>query len=418
TIWSLVATSSIFLLLVFLFNEPIGQLLGYEHAATYIIWFAFILVADSLSAIPFCLLREQNKAFRFALLKTLNIAVNIGLNLFFILYCPAHLEANPDSWIASIYDPSLGIAYIFIANLLASLFTFFCLFPEWKQLRFRFSSTLWKDMMAYALPVMVWGMAGIVNGTFDRILLRYLLPDPAVALSQLGIYGACYKLSIIMTLFVQAFRFAAEPFFFKQAEAKDAKETYAQVMKYFVITCAFIYLVCVLFLDWIMYFVGSDYREGASVVPVLLMANLFLGIFYNLSVWYKVSDRTKIGMYISLIGAALTIGLNFLLIPYFGYHGAAWTAFLCYFLISVISYIWGQKYYRIPYSLKRIAFYIGLVLIIGGIKNFIPLQQPWFILLYALVGISVFVLVILKKEPDLKHLVLKIVKKNDRSKSS
>ena len=177
---------------------------------------------------------------------------------------------------------------------------------------------------------------------------------------QLGIYGACYKLSIIMTLFVQAFRFAAEPFFFKQMDSGDAQATYAKVMKYFVITCAFIYLVCVLFLDQLMYFVGADYRQGADVVPILLMANLFLGVFFNLSVWYKVSDKTRIGMYISLIGAAITIGMNFLLIPVFGYHGAAWTALSCYVALSVVSYFWGQKCYPVPYPVKRILLYLAV----------------------------------------------------------
>lgn len=404
SVWSIAATTAVFLSLVIGFHSQIGQKMGYPDAGQYIIWFGIILSADVLSSIPFCLLREQNKAIRFALLKSLNITINIFLNLFFILYCPARLQANPESWLKLIYNPDMGVGYIFISNLISSLFIFICLIPEWKQIRFIFSFKIWKEMMVYTLPVMVWGMAGIINGTLDRILLKYLNPDPVTAMSQLGIYGACYKLSIIMTLFVQAFRFAAEPFFFKQMDSGEARETYAKVMKYFVITCTFIYLVCVLFLDQIMYFVGADYRQGADVVPVLLMANLFLGIFFNLSVWYKVSDKTHIGMYISLIGATITIGMNFLLIPVFGYHGAAWTALTCYVALSVISYFWGQKCYPVPYPVKRILLYLAVSVIIGLPALFISFVSVWMKAAYGLTGLVVFGIFIVRKEPELPAL--------------
>lgn len=405
SVWSIAATTAVFLSLVVAFHKSIGVRMGYPDAGLYIIWFGIILSADVLSAIPFCLLREQNKAMRFAVLKSLNIAVNIFLNLFFILYCPARLAANPDTWLHCIYNPDMGVGYIFISNLIASLFTFVCLIPEWRQLRFTFKPALWKEMMIYTLPVMVWGMAGIINGTFDRVLLKYLNPDPATAMSQLGIYGACYKLSIIMTLFVQAFRFAAEPFFFKQMDSENAPATYAKVMKFFVITCAFIYLTCVLFLDQIMYFVGAGYREGADVVPVLLMANLFLGVFFNLSVWYKVSDKTRIGMYISLIGAAITIGMNFMLIPVFGYHGAAWTAFTCYFCLSLVSYIWGQKCYPVPYPVKRISVYLALAVGIGLAGKWIDFGTAWHKALYGLAGLMLFSAIIFKTEPEIPFLL-------------
>ncbi len=410
SVWSIAATTAVFLSLVVGFHNQIGLKMGYPEAGQYITWFGIILSADVLAAVPFCLLREQNKAMRFALLKSLNIAVNIFLNLFFILYCPARLQAHPDSWLQYIYNPDMGVGYIFISNLIASLFTFVCLAPEWKQLRFTFSGRIWREMMVYTLPVMVWGMAGIINGTFDRILLKYLNPDPATAMSQLGIYGACYKLSIIMTLFVQAFRFAAEPFFFKQMDSGDAQATYAKVMKYFVITCAFIYLVCVLFLDQLMYFVGADYRQGADVVPILLMANLFLGVFFNLSVWYKVSDKTHIGMYISLIGAAITIGMNFLLIPVFGYHGAAWTALSCYVALSVVSYFWGQKCYPVPYPVRRILLYLAVAVAIGLPGLFLPFGSNWLKLAYGLAGLLVFGVLVLKKEPELPALAKGIFK--------
>lgn len=410
-LWSLFFTSSVFFLAAFLLKDRIGAALGYPHAADYVLWFALILVADVMAALPFCLLREQNKAFRFACLKTVNIAVNIGLNLFFILFCPAWLEAHPASWLRHIYATDMGVGYIFISNLIASVVTIVLLWPEWRQLRFRFDRRLWRSMMGYALPIMIWGLAGIVDSTFDRLLIRYLTPDTRYALAQVGIYGACYKLSIIMTLFVQAFRFAAEPFFFKQAAQADAKDTYASVMKYFVITCTLIYMVCVLFLDQILYFIGADYREGRGVVPVLLMAQLFLGIFYNLSVWYKVMDRTRVGMYISLMGAGLNLGLNLLLIPRFGYTGAAWTALISYVAMTLISYIWGQKCYKVPYKVMSIGAYIAVAVILGLIGDRLPFAHEWQSVGFAFLCLGVFTAYVLYREPDLRKICLKILKR-------
>jgi O-antigen/teichoic acid export membrane protein len=232
-------------------------------------------------------------------------------------------------------------------------------------------------MMIYTLPVMVWGMAGIIDSTFDKALFRSLIPDEASAMHQLGIYGACAKLAVIMNLCVQAFRYAAEPYFFKKSKQKDAREIYARVMDYFVMACCVIFLGCSLFLNELMLLVGRSYREGASVVPILLMANLFLGIFYNLSIWYKVTDKTRIGAVIAVIGSALSIGLNVLLIPLFGYNGAAWAALACYFAITVISYFAGQKHYPIKYPLRRIFIYLGLAVALYALKVLLPEQGLW-----------------------------------------
>lgn len=402
SVWSIAATTSLFLCLALLFRDDIGMRMGYDHAGRYIAWFAVILSCDVMASIPFCLLREQNKAGRFALLKSLNICVNIFFNLFFIVFCPKWIAAHPDSWLTWIYQPDMGVGYIFISNLIASLFTFVCLLPQWRYLRLTFSTKMWREMMLYTLPVMIWGLAGIINGTLDRILLKYLTPDPSTAMEQLGIYGACYKLSIVMTLFVQAFRYAAEPFFFKQMDSGEAPATYAKVMRYFVIACTFIYLVCVLFLDQLMYFIGADYREGADIVPILLMANLFLGVFFNLSVWYKISDKTYVGMYVSLIGAAVTIGMNCLLIPHFGYHGAAWTVLACYVVLSVISYLWGQRCYPVPYPVKRIFLYLLSAVVLCLPSLWIHWPNRALKLLYGGVICIGFILVALKAEPELR----------------
>ena len=249
--------------------------------------------------------------------------------------------------------------------------------PELKRLRFTFDTKLWRSMMIYTLPVMVWGLAGIIDSTFDKVLFRSLISDESNAIYQLGIYGACAKLAVIMNLCVQAFRYAAEPYFFKKSKDSDAQETYARVMDYFVMACCAVFLGCSLFLNELMFLVGRSYREGADIVPVLLMANLFLGIFYNLSVWYKITDKTRIGAVIAVIGSALSIGLNVLLIPLFGYHGAAWAAFVCYFAIAAISYFVGQKHYPVKYPWHRIFGYLGLAVMLYAVKMLLPVQSLW-----------------------------------------
>ena len=217
-------------------------------------------------------------------------------------------------------------------------------------------------MLAYGWPLLIFGMAGIVNETFDRIILKHLITDKSAAMVQLGIYGACYKVSILMTLFIQTYRYAAEPFFFDQAAKKDARKTYATTMHYFIIICLFIFLAIMMYIDYVMHFVGKSYREGVQVVPVLLLANMCLGIFYNLSVWFKLTDKTKTGALISIAGAMVTVVLNFLLIPLMGYMGAAWATLACYAFMMLLSYVVGQKYYHIDYNLKSALKYLATAL--------------------------------------------------------
>jgi O-antigen/teichoic acid export membrane protein len=368
---------------VLLLREPIAAFFKYPDADEFVIWFALILFADVISSLPFCLLRQENRAFRFAFLRTINIALNIGLNLIFILLLPRVVDGFlPD------------VKYIFLSNLIASGVTLLLLAPELKRLRFIFDAKLWRSMMVYTLPVMVWGMAGIIDSTFDKVLFRSLIPDESNAMHQLGVYGACAKLAVIMNLCVQAFRYAAEPYFFKKSQQKDARETYARVMDYFVMACCVIFLGCSLFLNELMLLVGRSYREGADVVPVLLMANLFLGIFYNLSIWYKVTDKTRIGAVIAVIGSALSIGLNVLLIPVFGYYGAAWAALACYFVIMAISYFMGQKHYPIKYPLLRIFGYLGLAVGLYALKVLLPVEGLWCGIAVSAVLFAVYLVVV------------------------
>ncbi len=359
---SLFVTSTLFILFASLFSANISEAIKFTGHPEYVVWFAIIIGTDAFAAISFAKLREKGKAKRFATIKTINIALNIGLNLFFILFCK-HIHDSPDSslklFIDSIYNPKTGIGYIFISNLIASLITLLLLLPEIIGVHYVFDSALWKTMMRYSLPLLIAGLAGMVNETLDRILLSHLLPAKT-AMIQTGIYGACYKISIIMTIFVQTFRFAAEPFFFNHSKEKDAKKTYSQVMNYFVIICSLIFLGTMMNMEWIQYFVGEKYRPGLPVVPILLLANMFLGIFFNQSIWYKLTGQTHYGAFLTIFGAIITIVLNLYWIPRIGYMGSAWATLICYASMMIASYFLGNKHYHVNYDLKRLWGYIGL----------------------------------------------------------
>ena len=358
---SLVSSTFIFLVIVIGFSSPIANAMGYPGNREYIVWFAFILGFDALCAIPFARLRQQGKAALFALIKSLNIITNIGLNLFFILLCPYLLDVyGPGTFVDYIYHPEIGVGYIFISNLVASSLSFLLLTPAIRKIRLQFEPGLWKQMITYAWPLLILGLAGIVNETFDRILLKHLLPPESDPMAQLGIYGACYKISILMTLFIQTYKYAAEPFFFEQMKNQDSRRMYAKVMNYFVAVCAFIFLIIMLFIDYVILMVGEEFRQGAAVIPILLMANLFLGVFYNLSIWFKLTGKTLYGAMISVFGMIITLVLNFVLIPRIGYLGAAWATFFCYGSMMIVSYLAGRHYYPVPYNLLRIIAYILL----------------------------------------------------------
>lgn len=366
-LFSLMVSTTLFLLITFLSLSPICSAMQYSNHKTYIALFLIILALDALRAIPYALLRRENMAKRFAFIKTVDIFSNILFNLFFIALCPI-LYDKGFYIITSWFNPNDLVLYIFISNCLASFISFILLIPQFSQFRFNIDFKVLKRMLVYGFPVMIGGLAGMVNETFDRIALKHLVTIPdnitdtakiaEYKMSQIGIYGACYKLSIVISLFIQAFKFAAEPFFFSKMKQQDAKKSYSEVMTAFVIFLCFIFLVVMGYIDLFQYFMGKDYRIGIMVVPILLMANIFLGIYYNLSIWYKVSDKTKYGAYIALIGAAITLIGNYFLVPILGYKGAAWTTLICYFVISLLCYLIGQKFYPVAYKVKRIAFYI------------------------------------------------------------
>ena len=380
---SIIFSSVVFAGLIIFFSENLSGIIGSSHEGLvgpdpdrpfYISLFAGILAFDAITAVPFAKLRQENRAKKFAFVRLSNIAINIILNLFFLIVCPAILKHNPSSWITIFYKADFGVGYVFISNLIASLLTFILLAPDIFKMEWKFDKALWKTMMIYSLPLMIAGLAGMINETFDRVLIPILIENKSEAMSQLGIYGACYKLSILMTLFIQTFRYAAEPFFFSHSTKENPQKTYADVMNYFVIVCAFIFLGIMLFMGIIQTFIGEKFRSGIGVVPILLMANLCLGVFYNLSIWYKLTGKTKWGAWLAIFGAVITLIFNFALIPTMGYMGAAWTTLLCYAAMMILSYVVGQKIYPVPYNLKSFFYFIGLSLGLWLLGRFIDIN--------------------------------------------
>jgi len=384
---SLLITSGSFIFLAGIFSGSIAGWIDYPGQAKYVTWFAWILGLDAIVAIPFARLRSQNKAVKFATFRMINILTNIGLTLFFLVLCPYVWKnhGSLQSLLGLVYRPDWGIEYVFIANLAASIITLVLLLPMIINMRWKMHSELWKRMLVYAFPLLFAGLAGMVNETFDRLLLRYLLPlSKDLSEAQVGIYSACYKISILITLFVQAYRFAAEPFFFAHAKEKDSRVMYARIMDYFIIAISAVFLVTMLFLDDIFIrLIGKDFREGKAVIPVLMFANIFLGVYYNLSIWYKLTGKTIWGAWLSLSGALITLALNFYWIPLspdhliHGYVGSAWATFICYGSMMILAYLLGRKYYPIPYNLKKFFGYLVFALLIYIISSNIHISQAF-----------------------------------------
>ncbi len=352
--------SVLFLLIGSIWYPEMASLLDRSDHNSYLLLVILILGVDTLSTIPFALLRAEERPMRYGLIKTVNVLSNITFNLFFFLGCPWLIKHGiADSFISAIYDPEWLVGYAFLAGLFSSLISLMMLFPQILTMRFEFDVALWKKMMLFAWPIAIGGLAYVTNELSDRLFLSYLLPKE-IADAQLGIYAAVYKLAILMNIIIQGYRFGAEPFFFKMADQKDAKKQYAWMMKVLVIVLSFTFLIIAQFVDLLKkpFLQKEEYFAGTEVVPILLLAILFSGIYYNLSVWYKVTDRTKFGAYFSIIGALVTVGINWYYIPVYGYIASAWATLACYFIMLVMSYLFSRKFYIIPYDYKRILTYI------------------------------------------------------------
>ena len=362
---SLISTSLAFWLFAITFNKNIAELLSFEDHPEYIMYLVWVLVFDAITVIPFSRLRYLNKAFTFAVIKLTNIGIYIGLNLLFLVLIPQLIKQGVSfgEYTEFLSTPKLSV--IFVSNLVASAITVVMIIPTFKGIEWNFDKVLWKKMLSYGWPILIAGTAGIINESMDKVFLSEMLPAD-IAKGEVGIYGANYKISIFMTLFIQAFRMGVEPFFFAKAKDKDAKETYAFVMNFFVAIMAIIFLFIMVNLDLFKHFIRNEEMwVGLDVVPILLLANLSLGIYLSLSVWYKVNDKTKYGAVFSIFGALITVALNIWLIPTMSYFGSAWATLAAYVSMMLMSYIIGQRHYNIPYNVKKIFLYLGMSIFLG-----------------------------------------------------
>lgn len=375
---SLAVSSSVFMVLVLVFLGPVSDVLHCPDNPSFAWLMGATVALDAFTAIPFAYLRYSNKALRFAALKLLNIGVNIVLNIFFILICP-WLYSQAPATVDWFYNPGYGIGYIFLSNFVASALTLLTLVPELRGFPWRFDGALWRRMLAYSAPLLVLGVAGIMNQTVDKILLPYLVADKVTAMQQLGIYGANYKIAIVMVMFIQAFRFAYEPFIFSQNRNKgsDKLAVYAMAMKWFVIFAMVIFLFVMFYLDFLRYFISPRYFSGLKVVPLIMIAEFFFGVFFNLSLWYKLTDCTRWGMWFSLMGLAITLVLNIVLVPRIGYMGCAWAAVGCYGTMMLVSYFVGRVKYPIDYGVGRLFFYFVTAIALYLLSALLTVPSQW-----------------------------------------
>lgn len=404
---SILITTALLTLALMFSTRSIAGFLEIPDNPEWVSWIIYIVALDTLTVLPFAKLRNQGRPIKYASIKIINILINIGLVVFFLVVCKNAYAKEPDSFFAFLYDPKIGLGYVIIANLVASAVTLLLLAKEFLQFRFVINLSFWKELMSYSWPLIIVGFGGMVNEMIDRFMILKLYPGTTEqAYSQSGIYSANYKLAILIVLFIQAFRLGAEPFFFKHSTDQNARKTYARVMKFFVLTCCFCFLGVVLFLDIWKYFMGTthpEYYTGLKVVPLLMVAKIFLGIYYNLSVWYKLTNRNLTGAWITLGGAAITVLFNWLFIPVWGYTACAIATVLCYGFMMVASYFLGQKYYPIPYAWKKLLAYIAICLLLFGIHAAVRSfsTSVWLNLgvgVFLLLSFAVFVLLVEKKE--------------------
>ena len=387
---SIVVSTIILTIVFYLCKDALASTFKIDKHPEYIVWMLGILFFDSLAVLPFCKMRHEGRPRRFAGIKLINIIVNTVVVMYYTWLCPRIAASNPQSIFLAGYNTSIQVGYLIIANLVASALTLVLVYKELRQVRYKFDAKLWREIMCYSLPLLVVGLGGMCNEMISRLLFeRFSTLPQAAAKAANSVFAANFKLAVLVTIFIQIFKMAAEPFFFKKAADADAKRTYARVMKFFVIACCFIYLgvsMTTLFLQKLISYKHAEYAEGIVVVPILALGYVFLGIYYNLSVWYKLTNKNMYGAYITIVGVIITIVLNIVLVPLYGYVGSAWATFVCYGYMMVVSYLSGQKHYRIPYATKKLLAYIVIVLLFYGLQKLIYHVYPS-TLLYALVAI-------------------------------
>ncbi len=374
-----------------------------EIPDSYIRLVIVIMSMDAFSAIPFAYLRYKKRPIRFGFLKILNVVLYTVFCLFFLVVCPWLDKHNPQliSWF---WQGDSLLIYVFVSNLLATGIQTLCLLPELLGFEYRFDWKLARTMLKYCFPLVIMGLAGMSNQVVDKLVFPVVYPHKDIMFDELGIYSGCFKIAMIMMMFTQAFRYAYEPFIFEKSKEKDARQTYADIMKYFTILGLLVFLGVMFYIDIIKYFIRPTYFVGLPVVPIVLMGELFFAIYFNLSVWYKLNDKTYWGAIFSTIGFIIIIAINILFIPQYSYMACAWGALVGNFIIMLISYFLGQKKYPIRYDLKSIGFYFGFTLLLYAIGMYLPIENEWLRLLYRTVLIGIFVFVVIKRDLPLKEI--------------
>ena len=392
-------TSTLFIALIWMFLDPICSIMGYGETPSFVLLMGITVAIDAFTAIPFAYLRFKQRPIKFACLKLVNIALNIGLNLFFILLCPWLWKVAPET-ISWFYNPTYGVGYIFVANIMSSAIIMLLLLPEICAEHFAFNSKLLKTILTFSLPLLIAGLAGIMNQNIDKIIYPFLFADQSIANYQLGIYGANYKIAMVMIMFIQAFRFAYEPLMF--SKKNDNKELlnkeYADAMKYFVIFGLLIFLGVMFYLDIFKYIISAKYYEGLVVVPILLAAELCYGIVFNLSLWYKNIDKTYWAIVFTLIGFVVMISIIITCVPVYGYIACAWAALACNAVMMICSYIIGNKVNPIKYETSRILSYVVVAGVLFVAATFISTPYMWLDLTIRTLLIFVYIAIVIKRE--------------------
>lgn len=362
---SLLGSTILFSLVLFLFRYNIADAAGLEKHPQYVTWMCGIIFFDTLATLPFARLRQEGRPRKYAFVSVAGIVVNILVVILFLGLIPNYLQSHPDSFLKNVYDDNDPISYYLLGNLCGSVFTFLLLWKEFRDVGLKFSTAIWKKVMHYSYPLIIVGLGGMINDMLSRLVYRHVVDLPRLeADKELGVFGNLYRLAVLVTVMIQAFRMAAEPFFFNRSTEESAPKTYARVMKFFVIACCFMFLFIGLFRDvlqWLITLKSKEWGEGIYIVPILAMGNIFLGIYYNLSIWYKLTNKNMYGAVITISGAVITVLLNILLIPKYHYLGAAMATFICYLFMMIISYLLGQKYYPVPYAKKKLIAYLFIV---------------------------------------------------------
>ncbi|MBN1989042.1 MAG: polysaccharide biosynthesis protein [Bacteroidales bacterium] len=397
----LLFTGLIFVLLLFLFTKPIIVTLGADYHSYYIYFLVLVIFFDSASALPFAKLRLMDRPIVFSLFKIGSVAINLFFNVVFLYIIPKYFP----QWQYVLFSERYYVGYVFLANLIGSGVTFIGLLVFMGVPKFDFDGKLIKRLLAYSLPLLIAGLGGTTNESFDRIFLKYLLPSNVDALYELGIYGSNVKLAVLMVLFIQMYRFAAEPFFFSYSKQADSKQMYAKLLKYFVIFCLLIFLGVSLNLHLFKFLVGAQFRVGLSIVPILLMANLLYGVYFNISVWYKLTNKTHYGIIYTFTGAVITIAINFALIPIIGAYGAALARLVCYFVMTLACLYGAYKYYGIPYELRTIGLYFFVAIAIFLVIFFIPVTSFVLQTVFGLIGIILFLIFVIYNEKLFNQLL-------------